>query len=57
VNRKTIPIETGMPSPATKRAMRDAMAGRGFTRIGSTKEEIHEWTRRMYERAGKKQKV
>jgi hypothetical protein len=54
---KSIPIETREPSPATKRAMREVNAGRGLTRIGSTKEEVQAWSRRIYERASKKQKV
>ena len=53
---KTLPMEKREPSPALKRAMREADAGIGLVRVGSTKEEIHAWTRRIYERAGKKQK-
>jgi hypothetical protein len=53
---KALPVEKREPSPALKRAMREADAGIGLVRVGSTKEEIHAWTRRIYKRAGKKQK-
>ena len=44
------------PTPRLKRAMREVNAGIGLVKVGSTKAEIHEWTRRIYERACKKQK-
>jgi len=53
---KVLPVEKREPSPMLKRAMREADAGIGLVRVGSTKEEIHAWTRRIYERAGKKPK-
>jgi hypothetical protein len=57
VSKKTFTVETREPSPALKRAMREVNAGRGVTRIGSTKEEVFAWSRRVYADACKKQKV
>jgi hypothetical protein len=57
VKSKSVKYETREPSASLKRTMREVNAGRGLTRIGSTREEIHEWTQRVYERALKNKKV
>jgi hypothetical protein len=52
-----VPARTDwVPRPKLKRAMREVEAGIGLVRVGSTKEEIHSWTQRLYARARKKQK-
>jgi hypothetical protein len=55
-NNGTSVLTDWEPTPRLKRAMREVNAGIGLVRVGSTKAEIKEWTRRVYERACKKQK-